>query len=263
MLIALDRIQQVMRYAVAVAANADDFKRRELGPIHLLKYVYLADLAHAEKHGGQTYTGIPWRFHHFGPWAQEAWQQIPAAMALGSICQCSFQSADQADRVRWRSKEPELEGKLESSLPHEVSRAVKLVVKDLGNDTYGLLHHVYSTLPMRKAAPEEPLDFSMATAEPEELTLPPEGEPPQEQLSKTARKRRQQAHDALRLRFQETLKKRRQRRAQPTVEPVQKTADLMEVLEWVDSLAGEPMEPLKGELIVSDDIWKSPARSRS
>ena len=38
--------------------------------IHLIKCVYLADLAYDKEHNGQTYTGIPWRFYHFGPWAE-------------------------------------------------------------------------------------------------------------------------------------------------------------------------------------------------
>ena len=41
------RIHSILRYAVAVASGEDDFRRRELGPIHLIKYLYLADLAHA------------------------------------------------------------------------------------------------------------------------------------------------------------------------------------------------------------------------
>ncbi len=76
------RIHQVMRYALGVAGNEDEYRDRELGEIHLIKYVYLADLAHAEKHGGVTYTGIPWRFHHFGPWAEEAFCEIKPSMEM-------------------------------------------------------------------------------------------------------------------------------------------------------------------------------------
>ncbi len=116
---------------------------------------------------------------------------------------------------------------------------------------------------MLKAAPEEQLDFSTVAAEPEEPAARSEPEQPPEPLSKAARKRRRAAHDALRARFQEALKKRRQRRARTAAKPTHRGADPVEVLEWVDSLAGEPIETLEGELIVSDDVWKSPARSGS
>ena len=257
------RVQQVMRYAVAVASSADDFQRQELGPIHLLKYVYLADLAYAERNGGQTYTGTTWCFHHFGPWAVKAWQQIPEAMSLHAIRHRLFQSDYQDDASRWSSEETNLEEKLEPTMPHEVSRGVSRAVKDFGNDTSGLLHYVYQTAPMLKAAPGEQLDFSTVAAQRQDPALRSEPEPLPQQLSKADRKRRRAAHDALRERFQEALKKRRQRRARTAAEPTHKRAHLAEVLEWVDSLAGEPIEPLEGELIVAADVWKSPARSGS
>ncbi len=52
-----DRIDHVIQLALLVAGREDDPFDRELGPIHLIKYVYLADLAYAERHGGETYTG--------------------------------------------------------------------------------------------------------------------------------------------------------------------------------------------------------------
>jgi hypothetical protein len=51
------RVEAVLGYALAVAAQADDWRHRELGPIHLLKYLYLADVAHAKRHGGESFTG--------------------------------------------------------------------------------------------------------------------------------------------------------------------------------------------------------------
>ena len=45
------RVEAVFGYALAVAAQADHPRDRELGPIHLLKYLYLADVAYAEAHG--------------------------------------------------------------------------------------------------------------------------------------------------------------------------------------------------------------------
>ena len=69
------RFDLLLKYILA-AAGQEDPGHRELGPIHLIKYLYLADLIFAEKHGGETYTGALWRFHHFGPWSPEVYSRI-------------------------------------------------------------------------------------------------------------------------------------------------------------------------------------------
>jgi len=257
-----DRTRQIMRYAVAVASNGDDLRRRELGPIHLIKYVYLADLAYAESQGGVTFTGIPWRFYHFGPWAPEAWREIEPAMDLQAIRRRSFQGRYQDDVSRWRSEEPELEECLERDLPFVVAQAVRSAVHDFANDTSGLLHHVYRTPPMLRAAPEERLDFTTVVPEDDEPVPAKTEETPQPPLSKTARKRRKQAHNALRVRFQEALRKsRRTRPSKVKPRPPRYDEVFARGQEWLDSLAGEPIESLEGELLVSEAIWKSPTRS--
>jgi hypothetical protein len=71
----IKRVDLLLKYILA-AAGQEDPGNREVGPIHLIKYVYLADLIFAEKHGGDTYTGASWRFHNFGPWAPEVCSRI-------------------------------------------------------------------------------------------------------------------------------------------------------------------------------------------
>ena len=56
-----DRITQIIQFALA-RARREEFGFGDLGEIHLLKLLYLADLAHAEAHGGESYTGISWVF---------------------------------------------------------------------------------------------------------------------------------------------------------------------------------------------------------
>lgn len=79
-------------------------------------------------------------------------------------------------------------------------------------------------------------------------------------LSKTARKRQKVAHDDLCARFQKALKKSREARM-PTSRPPVYDELFFKGQEWLDSLAGEPITPIRGELIVSEEIWKSPTRS--
>ena len=71
----IKRVDLLVKF-ILTAAGQEDPGHRELGPIHLIKYVYLADLIFAEKHSGETFTGAPWRFHHFGPWAPEVYSRI-------------------------------------------------------------------------------------------------------------------------------------------------------------------------------------------
>ena len=56
------RVAALLEFALATAAR-EDLGERELGEIHLLKMVYLADLAYAKTHQGQTLTKVPWVFH--------------------------------------------------------------------------------------------------------------------------------------------------------------------------------------------------------
>ena len=68
-------------------------------------------------------------------------------------------------------------------------------------------------------------------------------------------------HDELRSRFQEALRRRSQR-AWVVAEPQPRYDEVFaKGQEWLDRLAGEPLQPVEGELIVSDEVWKSPART--
>lgn len=54
----IKKVDLQLKY-ILVAAGQEDLGHREVGPIHLIKYVYFADLAFAEKQGGETFTGAP------------------------------------------------------------------------------------------------------------------------------------------------------------------------------------------------------------
>ena len=51
-----EKIQQIMQYALLIAAQGDDYHERELSPLHLIKYVYLADMEYARYNEGETFT---------------------------------------------------------------------------------------------------------------------------------------------------------------------------------------------------------------
>jgi len=242
----------VIQYALAVAGEADDYRQRELGPIHLIKYVYLADLASAEA-GAGSFTGASWRFHKFGPWAPEVLDRVaPAVQAIGAQGR-TFQSAYKEDVVRWRTKQRDLAEQLERKLPWHVARAVRSAVRDFANDTTALLHEVYKTAPMLAAAPGETLQLATEEAQapahepgPDAVPLPV--------LSKTKVKRLQ----AL---VKQRLEQKRHDRAAIEPSPQPRYDEVFaHGQQWLDELAGEPVKSQRGRVRFSDAVWKSPGR---
>jgi hypothetical protein len=95
------RTDLLLKYILA-AAGEEERGLRELGPIHLLKYAYIGDLAHAERHAGSTFTQAAWRFYHFGPWAEEVHGRIdPIVEQLGAVRRTIVSSKFERDSVRY------------------------------------------------------------------------------------------------------------------------------------------------------------------
>jgi len=251
----IQKIDLVIQYALAVAAEAEDFKDRELGPIHLIKLVYLADLAYAQENGGETFSGAPWRFHHFGPWAVEVYHRLgPAARAINALERRFPSQYKEEDAFRWKAQEQGLADRLEPRLPFPVVSAVRKSVRTFGNDTTGLLHYVYRTAPMLQAAPGETLDFRPAVEEPVNAQEEHEELPPLPKLSKTKIKN-------LKALVKRRLKEKMQTETLRPPDPAPRYDEVFEKgQEWLDSLAGAPLKEERGRLQFDDSIWKSPAR---
>lgn len=252
------RVDKLIQYALAVASREDDERDRELGPIHLLKYVYLGDLAYAEKHAGQTYTGAPWEFYKFGPWAQVVHERIePAVVAMGaSVRTFDWQDGDrEGEGVRYRASDPTLATRLEGDLPFQVASALKKAVHAFTSCTPELLHHVYLTRPMLSAAPRARLDFTP----PERPEIPPSTEKPPTTVKQEKRQRAKL--EAARERLQQKLReKRASRKGRSELTPMPRYDEVYEKgMRWLDSLAGNEL-PEEGEAVFSDEIWKSRSR---
>ncbi len=244
------QVEAVLGHALAIAAQADRSRDRELGPIHLLKYLYLADLAYAEKHGGESYSGTRWRFHKFGPWATEAFLALEPSMAAVGASRRSFPSQYREDNARWSLKDrrESLESK-ESRLPAEVALTVARAVRRFGSDTSALLHYVYQTRPMLRAAPGEPLDLT--PTQPEDAAASPRPEASAVKLSKTKVKK-------LRAAVQERLTKRKTARSLIEPSPPPRYDEVFAAgAEWLD---GPGHAPIAGRLSFSDDVWHSRSR---
>ena len=253
------RIDSILRYALLVSGEQDESYDRRLGPIHLVKYVYLADLFHARRHDGATFTGAEWSFYKFGPWSQPVHERIEPALGEIGAEKRVFASdhEDRQDWVRWYLSDDALLREMEDRLPLEITLGLKRDVRRFGQDTQDLLHYVYSTEPMLSAAPNEPLDFTDVRRD-----APRDATPRQplrmDSLSNMGKKRFRERMKALRTKY-----RNRERKDPKMVNPA-KDARYDDVyaegMKWLDGLAGEPFREEEHVVRFSDEVWRSSTR---
>ena len=252
------RIDLLLQFIVAVAAEQDDFRARELGPIHLVKYVYLADVAFAQRHGGETYTGTAWQFHHFGPWSVQVLHRIEPALAAVGVESKRIPSRFSDDAIRYGlrpSDAGQVRARAERELPSAVQFPVSDAIHEFGSDTGSLLRSVYLTAPMLNASPDEQLDFATVVREmPVAYSTSPETA-----LSKSQKKTRQRHLAEVRAEVQARLASRDQTNG--VGQPAPRYDEVFSAgLQWLDSLAGDAVPEREGRLSVADDVWKSETR---
>lgn len=255
----ISNIDKLIQFALLVAGEEDDFQDRQLGPIHLIKYVYLADLAFAHSKNGQTFTGVEWQFYKFGPWAQVVNERIEPALLCIDAEKKTFPSSfdDRDDWVRWQAVDESHLSKLDQDLPLIITSNLRRNVHRFGKATPELLSFVYSTEPMRNAAPNEFLNFSDLKKHLHHQRVEERHDP----MSIRQKKKLKSKMDDLRSKSIEKLAvKRKKRLVAPLVTPRYDNVYL-EGLEWLDSLAGEKITLGEKNAVFSDSIWKSPSRT--
>ena len=259
-------IDKVYRYTLALAARADDYRQRALGAIHLLKYAYLADLAHAKRNDGATYTGTPWKFYHFGPWDADA-QTRTALIEQAGATKRSIRSAHgEYERYELSPREADqVEAAVATDLPWSVRSALMGAVHEYGADTADLLRHVYLTPPMLAARPDEILDFTTAIEECEEPLFEADEPPPRVRRVRQTRaekRLRAAAREATREKIQRLLAKRRAEDARAAARTPQPRYDdvFFAGLEAGDRAAGKGLKPSSGTLTFDDSVWSSSQR---
>jgi hypothetical protein len=254
------RVDLLFQYALARAARADDYRWRQLGPIHLVKYAYLADLAHAARNNGDTYTGVRWRFYHFGPWSADAHDRIePALVAGAGADERRFSSHYKDDHVRYyfdAQRAGQIENALATELPLRVAGAVARAVTAHGADTASLLRDVYVTPPMLAAHPGEVLDFAAAVPA-DEPTPDPR---PRIRLTKAERRRRAKVLEDGRRRIRKMIAEPRSSRVVPSGPPPLYDEVFFRGTEALDRQAGEPPKPMRGTVTFDDSVWSSSQR---
>ena len=250
----------LLQYILSVSAEEDDFRDRKLGPIHLIKYAYIADLAYYSVEG-TTFTGASWKFHLFGPWAVEVYHRIDPALSAINAERIAFSSRfSQEDCVRWSITERNIIDDLGRSVPISIKGIIRKAVHEYANDTPSLLQYVYLTEPMLRAAPGELLDFSLIIKSVEHKEIISE-KIESKSLSKTARKKQRNKI----LDLKERIKKKLTNEAIENKKTVRYTPPRYDEVfwdgqEWLDSLAGQKVDSRTGEVRFSKDLWKSKAR---
>ena len=253
-------VDRIIQFTLCVAGQ-EDFGEQELGPIHLIKYVYLADLAYAERHQGVTFTGVDWRFHNFGPWSVLVNDRISKATEAIRAERRTFESAKyDGEFVRYRKVDPTLLESLTRSLPGEILGSLKTAIHEHLSNTPQLLAFVYRTEPMLRAAPGEPLSFS--AAEKADNAPEPEGAEEQPRESWKMRKARQSEREALKQRVRTKLAERRSQVATLTIPPPRYDETFFEGVRWLDSDNGDAPSFTSAEARFSEDIWKADHRQQ-
>lgn len=249
-----DRVDLILQYTLLKAGEEDSFTERDLGPIHLLKYVYLADLAYAKAHNGETFTRAPWIFYHFGPWASDVHQRIEPALRAIQADRKEFASdyEDRPDWVRWSRTDDRLCSEKQKAVPFDIRVHLDGLIHKFKKDTPSLLDHVYRTAPMLAAAPGESLDFSLEPTFVRAVPLP------ETEATRTPRqlKKLREAAKAMRLKHSErsVLHDRFVPKSQP------RDSIFEAGVAWLDGLSGEHFKEHQVTAEFSDDVWSSLAR---
>jgi hypothetical protein len=253
------RIDQIIIFSLLEADQEDDPWDRELGPIHLVKYVYLADLAYSEYHNGETFTRAPWRFYHFGPWSEDVYYRInPVLEAIGANIKPISSPKVQDDFYRYSYSDDEHYNEVLNSLPFEITGPLKKAIHSYGKDTSELLHYVYRTRPMICAAPGEYLCFT-----PKEQVEEMEEEKGQDEKFSVKRKNlKKAAIEKLKKEMAARLKKTlAQKKGKKEFTPPRYDEIYNEGIKWIEDLAGDPIKKEEGILEVSPDFWRSKFRT--
>ncbi|PHR26214.1 MAG: hypothetical protein COA36_12765 [Desulfotalea sp.] len=257
-----ENLHIILQYALLCAAQDDDWKERELGPIHLVKYVYLADLIYSERHNGDTYTGIHWTFHNFGPWSNMVHSEIPIALnALGAQMQSIPSDFGEDDYYRWSYKDSDADSlyeKIGVKIHSCLAFKLPLLIKKFGKTTADLLDYVYNTKPMRYAAPGDYLDFSIV-----DLQHKKNEEKFTSAMTSISAKKKKKFKARITELKKSILQQRHVSSVRGFVPPLMPPLDsdvFQKGIDYLDNLAGPPIPTGKKEVEFDETVWNSAVR---
>lgn len=176
--------QKLLKHVDYIASLAKE-NGYKLTTVRFVKFLYLLDILYI-KHTHSRLTNWTWKFWDFGPYCSESLEILREATEKKVITSMSHPSQfDEAKDKDYNlftclEKHPsDLEKHIkeleqDAGIDIMVQIGIRSYIKEYGNDTSGLLNHVYfSTLPMINANPREKLDFSSVASEKNEVPVPP------------------------------------------------------------------------------------------
>ncbi|MDP3278711.1 MAG: hypothetical protein Q8Q09_26205 [Deltaproteobacteria bacterium] len=248
------RVDLVLQFTLAAAGQLDAGER-ELNATQLLKVLYLVDLAHAGMHEGRTFTEIHWVFGHYGPYALEAHARIaPVVRKTGATSRGAQPKATENHAERYELQDDDLLRASERQLPTVVTSAVRRAVRTYRRDLHKLLHAVYQSAPMLRAAPDELLQFAGLAVSNAAPTMDAKS------LSEKEQRRRRDKLDGLRQRVAESMAARLSRTEQPVAPAPRYDALFVDGLAWIDQQNSHSIETGSHAGLVGESVWHSEVR---
>jgi hypothetical protein len=256
-------LDDLIAFILATAARDDDWHRRSLGMIHLLKYAYLADMYVAEA-GHPVFTGASWRFHHFGPWDAALFERIERTVnRMPGAQPVDIPNRFGDDRRHWMLAVDEEEyDEIRRRVPSSVRVRLPQDIRNCANVTEAVLDRVYKTQPMLIAAPGQLLQFEARVVG--EAPPPAYGADDERQMAVKRKKKLQKAKEGLRGLLDAWRAERASLEKGEAVHPAPRYDEVfVEGTAWLDSLAAGESGPLtegRGTLVIDDSVWHSPGR---
>jgi len=252
------KIDLVIQYALLVAGEEDDYFDQQLGPIHLIKYVYLADLFYASRNKGETFTGVDWQFYNFGPWSQAVHSRVNPALKTIMANKQTFESDyGESDWERWNLRDKYLLNDKRQLLPPTISSQLQRDIHKYLKDLPSLLDHVYRTEPMLNAAPGETINFSFA-CEKSNTVDATSGDLKMQTISKKKQKIFKNKMSVLRKEFQKG--KDAESKLYTPVENPRHDEIYFQGIQWLEESTGEAFSNKSITANFSSTVWKSKTR---
>lgn len=147
---------------LALLLEAEAVGVRGLTRTTLVKLLYLLDVYFAEESGGkQIWTGLEWKFHHFGPYSNALEAELDAMDAKALLDKDEKEKAGREFVVYRAAKRGDGRPLSDLGLPSHVATSINQAIREYAYELPKLLDYVYfSTAPMRDARPGDVLSFA-------------------------------------------------------------------------------------------------------
>lgn len=126
----------------------------------LTKFVYLTDVYFARRHEGNTFTGLEWKFLHFGPYSYAFQESLKNKQIKNVSIEEGESQAENPFTLVKPVESASLEAMEDTNLGIGITSVIERNVKSYSRNLNSLLQYVYfDTEPMDNATPGEVLRF--------------------------------------------------------------------------------------------------------